>query len=96
MCRCRKAIWEDELKGWNVTESAFLNEFLVKSRAEGEARGRLEEAQTMILRFGTKRFGSAPVAIETALLAINDRELPERIGDRMMDASDWNDLLATR
>jgi hypothetical protein len=94
-----KAIWEEKLKGWNVTESAFLNGFIAegieRGRAEGEARGRIDEARTLILRLGTKRLGPAPVNVETALLAITDRERLERIGDRIMEAADWNDLLAT-
>jgi hypothetical protein len=95
----RKAIWNDKLKGWNMTESAFINEFIAmgeaRGRAEGEARGRIEAARSLILRFGAKRFGSPTSTIELALLAISDRERLERISDRILEAADWNDLLAT-
>jgi hypothetical protein len=96
-----KPIWEEKLKGWNMnmTESALLDELFAKRegkiRAECEALGRIQEAQSMILRFGAKLLGSASSSVETALRDIHDRERLERIGDRIMDASDWNDLLAT-
>jgi hypothetical protein len=95
----RKALWDDKLKGWNVTESAYINEFIAKGeargRAEGEARGRIAEAHSLVLRLGAKRFGPVPAPIETAIHAISDRERLERIGERILDAADGNDLLAT-
>jgi hypothetical protein len=78
-----------------VTESAFLNDFIALGEARGEARGRIEEARTLVLLFGAKRFGPAAAGIESALLAITDRERLERIGERIMDAADWDDLLTT-
>jgi hypothetical protein len=95
----RKALWDEKLKGWNVTESAFINEFIAigeaRGEVRGEARGRLEEARSLVLRFGAKRFGPTPATVESALHAISDRERLERIGDRILEAADWNDLLAT-
>jgi hypothetical protein len=95
----RKALWEDKIKGWNVTESAYLNEFIAKGRAEGEAKGRAEgraeEARSLVLRLAAKRFGPAPSAVEAAIHAISDRERLARISERILDAGGWNDLLAT-
>ncbi|HEV3437441.1 MAG TPA: DUF4351 domain-containing protein [Gemmata sp.] len=74
-----------------MTESAFINEFI----AMGEARGRMEEARSLVLRFGAKRFGRVPAVVESALHAISDLGRLERISDRILEATDWNDLLAT-
>jgi hypothetical protein len=99
----RKALWDDKLKGWNVTESAYINEFIAKGEAKGraegeargEARGRAEEARSLVLRLGAKRFGPPQAAVEATVLAISDRERLERISERILDAANWNDLLAT-
>ncbi|HEV3437569.1 MAG TPA: DUF4351 domain-containing protein [Gemmata sp.] len=86
-----------------MTESAYINEFIAKGEAKGraegeargEARGRAEEARSLVLRLGAKRFGPPPAAVEATVLAISDRERLERISERILDAANWNDLLAT-
>jgi predicted transposase YdaD len=67
----------------------------VEGRIEGRVEGRFEEARALLLRLGAKRFGTAPSAIQEAVHAIADRERLERISERILEASDWNDLLAT-
>jgi hypothetical protein len=99
----RGEIWGEKLKGWNMTESPFINEFIalgraegrVEGRAEGEAKSRVEEARSVILQFGAKRFGPATAEIESAVLSLGDYERLKRIRDRLLDAADWSDLLAT-
>ena len=49
----------------------------------------------MILIIAGKRFGPAPGATEAALQAIIDRDRLERMMDRLLDATGWDDLLAT-
>jgi hypothetical protein len=87
----RKVIWEEKLKEMSVTESAFLNEFIAK----GEAKGRADEARLFVMRLASKRFGQAPNSIESAIQSVSDRERLERMGDRIYEAKDWDDLLAT-
>jgi hypothetical protein len=87
----RKELWQEKLKGWNVEESTVVQEWVAMGRAEGRA----EASRTLILNLGMKRFGAAPTHIEQGLLAITDDRRLERIGNRVMDATDWNDLLAT-
>jgi hypothetical protein len=58
-------------------------------------RGRVAEAQNLVLSLGAKRFGSAPAGVEAALQAIIDLGRLERIHNRLFDATDWNDLLST-
>ncbi len=62
---------------------------------QGISRGRTEEAQAMILRLGAKRFGPASADTDAAVRAITDHERLERIAERVLDATDWANLLAT-
>jgi hypothetical protein len=104
--KCRE-LWDKELEGWNVEESAVVNAWIAKAEARGEARGRAEgeargraegevqEAQVMVLRLGARKFGPAPASVEAAVRAISSRERLTAIADRLFDATSWDDLLAT-
>lgn len=61
----------------------------------GEKRGRVLEAQTLVLALGANRFGAPAPDAEAAVRAIGDRERLERIALRTATAADWADLLAT-
>jgi hypothetical protein len=58
-------------------------------------RGRVDEAQSLILRMGTKQFGEPSSATASSIRGIADRDRLERIAMRVLDADDWNDLLTT-
>jgi hypothetical protein len=77
------------------TYQLILNKGLTRGRTEGEVAGRAAEAQSLVLLLGAKRFGAAPAATEVAVRAIADRERLERIAGRLLDATGWDDLLAT-
>jgi hypothetical protein len=49
----------------------------------------------MITRLGTKRFGVPSQAAQESLAAIVDYDRLDRISDRILEATDWNDLLAS-
>jgi hypothetical protein len=68
----RKAIWEGKLKGWNVTESAWLNEFIAKGEATGEARGEVKGRMTALLELLNEKFQSLPGDLETAIRETTD------------------------
>jgi hypothetical protein len=55
----------------------------------------LEEAQSLILRIGTQRFGPAEAATTTAIRAITDIERLKRMVEIVVVAKRWDDLLAT-
>jgi predicted transposase YdaD len=57
--------------------------------------GRVDGMQAVIRRLGCKRLGSPDESAESTLRAIDDLERLERISDRLYDAADWQDLLAT-
>jgi len=87
----RKDIWRENLRGWDMEESTVVNEWI----AEGEVRGEAKRARTTILRLGQKRFGPVPPGIEAAIRAITDLDRLELFADRVLDATSWDDLLAS-
>jgi hypothetical protein len=59
-------------------------------------KGRAQEAQRILLRQGRKKFKKPSPEVEAALQAITDLERLERMGDRLLTASSWDDLLKTK
>jgi hypothetical protein len=57
--------------------------------------GRIDGEQRLLLRQGTKRFGPPDEATVAALKAIKDSERLERLGDAVITAASWQELLAT-
>ena len=62
---------------------------------KGKARGQLIADRATILRLGARRFGPLPEDAEARLQEIVDKDRLVRIVDRLFDATDWADLLAT-
>jgi hypothetical protein len=77
-----------------LEDSTTYQLILQKGVAQGVAQGRVEEAQSLVLRLGTKRFGSPVPTIATAIQTITDQDRLERMADRVLDAIGWDDLLA--
>ncbi len=92
----RKGLWEAKLEGWNVEESIVVNEWMAKGEARGRAAGRAEAVRALVLNLGAKRFGPAPTNVGDELRSIGEYERLERIAERVIDAADWADLLATK
>ena len=59
------------------------------------AKGRTDEARTIVLRQGGKRFGPADTRTRSAIEAIADVDRLEQLTERLLDVSSWNELLAT-
>lgn len=76
--------WEEN----SVTYQAIL--------AEGETAGRVREARTLLLRLGTRRFGSPSTAVSTEMRNIADLARLEALIERTIDAASWEELLALR
>ena len=84
------------LKGvWNMHESPTYQAILKRGRDEGLQEGLQEEARRLLLRQGTRRFGTPDAGIIAAVEAIHDVDRLESLTDRIFDATagDWNDLL---
>jgi hypothetical protein len=80
---------------WNVEESTVVNEWIAKGEKRGIAIGEIRQTQQLIVRLGVKRFGPPLTDIEATVQAIQDRARLEQIADRIDEASDWADLVAT-
>jgi predicted transposase YdaD len=63
---------------------------------EGREEGALREARKILLRQGSRKFGAPGPDVDTALQAISDLARLERMSDRLLDVTNWQDLLATR
>ena len=76
----------------DLRESSYYQMILDEGRQEGQ----LVEAQNTLLRLAGKKFNApAPAPAEVAVRTLTDRERLERMIDRILDATSWDDLLAT-
>jgi predicted transposase YdaD len=76
-----------------MKESTTYQAILREGRAEGLAEGRGEEAQAILLRQGTKRFGVPSEEARSALEAITAIERLEALTERLLDVESWDELL---
>ena len=81
--------------GRAMRESWAYQEILDEGRAEGEARGRAEEARKILLRLGARRLGPPDADTTAALGAVAEVERLERMTDRLLDPTSWAEVLAT-
>jgi predicted transposase YdaD len=58
--------------------------------------GAVLEARKLLLRQGGRKFGAPSPEVEAAVQAIADIDRLERMSDRLLDVTTWQDLLATR
>ena|SRR5437899_1959075 len=77
-----------------LEESVTYQAIIRKGREERREEGRVEEARSILLRLGGKRFGPAPAELQTALGAIGIRERLEQLSERLLDVESWDELLA--
>ncbi len=78
-----------------LEDSSTYQWILSKGVARGVAQGAVQEARRMLVIQGRKRFSHVPPPAETALQGIADPARLERMAERIFDATDWDDLLAT-
>ena len=74
-----------------MTESTYYQGIIEEGIAKGELSGRL----TTIRLVGTKRFGRPSAKVKATLAGIADPDRLDRIAERLVEAADWADLLAT-
>ena len=75
------------------TYQAILDEGREEGREKGREEGALREARKMLLRLGHVKFKTLTPDVEAAIQAINDLDRLERMGDRIVTAGTWQDLL---
>ena len=66
---------------------------IVEGIEKGRTQGRSDEARSLILRLGTKRFGVASAESEAALEAADIVRL-EAFVERLLEVESWQELLA--
>jgi predicted transposase YdaD len=88
---------------FDVRESSFYQLAVTEGRREGMREGLregLREGQRqaairLLCELGRKRFGPVPPATLADIEGITSPERLERLADRLLDATSWDDLLAT-
>ena len=78
-----------------MKESTTYQAILAEGRAEGRAEGQAVEARKILLRQGSKRFGPPDARARAAVEAITDIDRLEKLTERLLDVSSWDELLAT-
>ncbi len=79
----------------SVTYQWIVEQGVQKGREEGRQEGLREGMVAMLLRQGEKKFGAPDLANRNTLAEIADLDRLNRIGDRLNEAADWRDWLAT-
>jgi predicted transposase YdaD len=77
------------------TYMAILEEGEEKGLKKGLKQGQVKEAKNWLLSLGKMRFGDPNKATIAQLSAVTDLKRLHRIRARMMEATSWQDLLAT-
>lgn len=78
-----------------MRDSTAYQIILDEGRAEGEIRGRTEEARRLLLRLGRKRLGNPETTVEAAIRAITDLDRLELLAERLDEVAGWQELLQT-
>nr|MDQ2731448.1 DUF4351 domain-containing protein [Armatimonadota bacterium] len=78
----------------SVTYQAIMAKGWDTGRAAGNAEGKAEEARSLLMRIGGKRFGSPDAATRSTIEGIRSVEQLEVLVERILDVSGWTDLFA--
>ena len=79
-----------------LEDSTTYQWILKKGVAQGVAQGEANAARRILVAQGRKLFGGVPANVEAILAEIRDSDRLIRMVDRVHDAADWDDVLATR
>ncbi len=66
-----------------------------KGRAEGEAEGKVEEARLILLSLGRRKLGRPDEQVLARIAAIGDLDRLNALIHRLLDATTWDELLAS-
>jgi predicted transposase YdaD len=78
-----------------MKESTFYQGILEEGEKLGEKKGEIRALQRTLLRLGRRRFGPPEGATEQGVQGITDQERLERMTERLLEAANWQELLAT-
>lgn len=66
----------------------------LEGRVEGRVEGRAEEARSLLLRLGGRRFGPPDARVQAAVAAVGPVEQVEALAERVLETESWDELLA--
>ncbi len=81
-----------EIRG--MRESVTYQAILDEGREEGEMQGAVNEARELLVRIGTRRFGSPGSRVIDLIRGITERETLEQLVERVLVVMSWQELLA--
>jgi predicted transposase YdaD len=79
-----------------LKDSSFYQVLLKEGREVGLREGEMKGVRKSIFRQGRIRFGRLPRTTRAAIDAIDDPDRLERHSERVLTATSWDDLLATK
>ncbi len=85
--RCPAEVAEQLLQGVTAMEESTTYQLIV-------SRGKVIEARDVILRLGWKKFGAPNPATTAVLESITNLTRLEQLHERLLDVSNWDELLA--
>ena len=93
--RYESAMVQSLLRGVvNMKESTTYQAILEEGKAEGEAKGKAEEARRMLLLLGREQLGEPSAKIVARLDAVTDLSQLEALGLRLLHVKTWEELLS--
>ncbi|MDQ2730154.1 MAG: DUF4351 domain-containing protein [Armatimonadota bacterium] len=84
--RYSEGLAEQLLEGVRAMEASVTYQAIIR-------KGRAEEARSLLLRMGSKRFGPPDTIIRTSIESVPTLEQLEDMADRVLDVTSWTDLL---
>jgi hypothetical protein len=69
---------------------------LEKGRKQGDELASQRARREVLLKLGTKRFGDPSPEVISIIQSITDLPSLDRLIEQILDARDWNELLANR
>jgi len=88
--RFEDAVGDKLLSGVMQMEQSTTYQAILR---RGAAEGALEEARSMLLRLGTKKFGPPTPALAAAIEATSDKARLEALADDLLTATSWDEVL---
>lgn len=75
-----------------MKESSTYQAILAEGRAEGEARGRVDEARRLLIKVGSKHLGSPDARTKAKIEAISDVAQLDQLTERTLEVERWDKL----
>jgi predicted transposase YdaD len=77
-----------------LKDSSFYQVLLKEGKEIGEREGEIKGARNLLIHMGRIRFGRLSKATRAAIEAIDNLDRLQHLGERVLTATSWDDLLA--